>query len=868
MKNLKSITILSLILFICVFALCFNAFNVPVTKTLADSDYSVYNGGIALKDDVNAGVNVTYNRTQGRDQTYGTIYATFGFKLSDVIDASADGNYDGLLIKMANYSDRNVKFVTYLISEDKIGRFATTTAQTYKTFVTDSGVNLADSENGIKWQGSYYIFSAGAVGTYNLDFTDVKSGRPNMNTVSEVVFGLRMDEALNEGVGLTVGSIAAYKQDSDAIGGYSVKMLFKADETTISDDPTDTVSDVNVSDPLKGGKVYMKGCVNGSNAYYDEDADIVNAWALNYLNVSVKKHVITLNYQDENGVILKNPDTVSVYACREYTVTPTAFAGFEYLSANGELTGKATGDLSLTLKYRAVGTVTFYSLTVKYVDGNNKPLKTDDVMRFLSGVDYKIDIPEIRGYVFENANGGLEGTITEDTTVIVTYVKNATKWNVSEIEWDVSRSEDSLYIKGSLYGGIQFINNEQMILIDDDVSTYGRTILGLSKFSFSRAIDAVGGEFDGLLIRIENISDKDQKFSAYLLSGDKIARNFVSADARYEKFVDEKGNPINEWERGISLANNYYTFTPGASGTWNYDFSDLKTGKEDMSAADAFAIGLRQNDMAFTGRGILISSIAAYKYDESYENGYYVETLFNGRDLTVSKIAGDATADVNLVDTDLGRIVNTDLFNTNNTNAWVSEEYRDGLHERTLFNTSYEQRGYMIKLNCYDMDGDLLATRVDNYPSGEQYTVTPIEITNYRFVEADDDLTGTISNDIEINLYYDLVKYTVTVKFHNESGNKIREDWVCDVTAGEYLIVDPTENKDFAVDGYTYKKANNRVKFTVVRNTEVVLIFSRDSRDSGCGSSISAEITPVGCLVLFLAFVIVKNVKKKFSDRQ
>ena len=132
-------------------------------------------------------------------------------------------------------------------------------------------------------------------------------------------------------------------------------------------------------------------------------------------------------------------------------------------------------------------------------------------------------------------------------------------------------------------------------------------------------------------------------------------------------------------------------------------------------------------------------------------------------------------------------------------------------------------------------------------------------------MEADADLTGTINSDMEINLYYDLVKYTVTVKFHDEKGNPIREDWVSDVTAGEYLIVDPTENKDFIVDGYSYNKADNRVKFTVVRNTEIVLTFSKDS---GCGSSVSAANATGICLIIAAAFIAVKKSKAKFSDKK
>lgn len=837
--------------------------GVEIVET--ETEYVIHGNGIALTDDVNAGVSVTYNTTKERDQTYGVNYATFGFKLSEAIDASADGNYDGLLVKMANFSNNDIKFVNYLVAEGKIGRPASANEKVFKTFITDNGENLASNEEGIKWNGSYYLFTGGSVGTFNLDFADITSGRSNMNAVSEVVFGLRMDETLYEGAGFTISTIAAYKQDENAEGGYSVKVLYNANTKSVSTEKGNTMADINLANVAKGKTVYMKGCVNSSNTYHTENVEEINAWAMGYLNVSVKKYNITLNFEDENGVLLKNPETVSVYAGRKYVINPSPVTGFEYVSADGELTGKANGDLSLLLKYHATGEVTTYTLTVKYQDEQNNTLKADTVSTFLSGVNYTVAIPEIRGHEYDSVNGNLEGAITENTTVALVYKKLATKWNVSEVEWDVSQSEDSLYVKGSLYGGIQFMNNSQMTLIPDDPATYGKTILGLTKFNFSRAINAINGEFDGLLIRIENVSDKDLKFSAYMLNGEKIARNFVTADSRYEMFVNENGAPLHELDKGIAVANSYYTFTAGASGTWNYEFANLQTGKAEMYAADAFAIGLRQGDTAFMGKGIVISSICAYKYDESYENGYYVETLFNARDLSVTKEAGVETADVNLVDTDLGRIVNTNIYNTNNTNAYVAEEYRENLHEITLYNTSFEQRGYMVKINCLDKAGDVLRSQIKNYQTGEEYTITPEEIPNYQFVEADTELTGTVNSDMEINLYYDLAKYKITIKFVDENGNTIREDWVKDVQAGEYLVVDPTEEAEFTVQGYTYVSANNRVKFTVVRDTEIVLTFASEVSESGCVGNVYTGSMIVSFLALALTLIVIKNTKYKFS---
>lgn len=860
MKRSKIITVLTYIMTLCALAFCFTIVNPINAKATTNTEYTIYSSGIALTDNVDAGLSVTYNTTAGRDQTYSTTYGAFAFKFSETIDASADGDYDGLLIKMANKSVSKIKFVNYLVSEGKIGRCASSTDKEYKTFIDDTGANLATDDKGVEWKGSYYFLTEKTEGTFNLDFSDIKSGRPDMNSVSEIVFGLRMDEALNEGVGFTIGTIAAYKKDDSATGGYSVKVLFDANQMTVSTDQTVTTADINLADMSKGKTVYFKGVANGSNQFITENADTINEWAMGYLNVSIASYLVTMHCEDANGVVLQNPTAIKVYAGRQYTLTAPTFSSFEYVSADKGLTGVANSNTDVLIKYNATSEVTVYTLTVKYVDASNNTIKTDLVKKYLSGVDYVVETPEIRGYVYKSVLGGLEGTISANTTVTLSYDKIPTNWDVTEVEWAVSDSEDSLYIKGSLFGGVQFMNNAQMALIADDQMTHGRTILGLTKFNFSRDINAINGDWDGLLIKIENISDKPLKFSGYLLNGDLIARNFISSDNRYEKFVENSGFPLNEMEKGIQVASTYYTFSAGASGTWNYEFSELKTGKENMTEADAFAIGLRQGETAYMGKGIVISSIAAYKADDSYPNGYYVETLFNARDLSVTSQEGDTSADLNLTDTDLGRIVNTNIYCTNNTNSFVAEEYRENLHQTVLYNTSFEQRGYVVKVNHLDSAGDLLKTDIYNYAPNSEYTFTPASIPNFVFDFADEELSGIVSSDMEINLYYKLAKYTVTVRFVDEEDNEIKADWVKEIEAGEYLVCDPNTKAEFTVEGYTYKSTNGRLKFTVVRDTTIVLTFTKNS---GCSSNLSSTLgISLFALSVVAVVLVVKNKKK------
>lgn len=528
------------------------------------------------------------------------------------------------------------------------------------------------------------------------------------------------------------------------------------------------------------------------------------------------------------------------------------FIGEEYLD---ELKPKAKANISMFLED--------YSLTVRYEDEDGNNIQTALIEKHGLGDSYEITPPEIEGYTYKSASTALTGTISDDTIITLVYESDGSEpeTGVTEVEYEVT--ESGLMIKDSLLGGVSMQTIEGMELIPDDKNTYGNTILAMVRFNLSQMVDGTeASAWDGLLIRMKNTAGIPLKFNVHTLSNGQVGRNYVSSDVRAEVFIDEKGENLADTGLGITTASGYPTISANASGTWNYKFDDLKHNRPDMNAIEAILFGLRMGDKTFDGYGLVIGSIAVYKEDASAADGYTVKTLFNAKDLVISEDETDATAGLNLANTDLGTVVTTDCPAINNTGTFVAEEYREMLHEKILAGLNIQQQGCEIRVNFLDKDGDAIASSVNlNVPLNETYTITPKEIAGYVYDSSDLPLTGTVTGNMEVNLTYKLQEFTITISFQDESGKKIKDDVTKIASMQEYVTIDIEELG--AIDGYTFKECKGKLNFTVMRDETVVLVYSKNAPDVNIGLIVGCIVGGLAVVGAAVAGVVIVKKKRK-----
>ncbi|WP_125764678.1 MucBP domain-containing protein [Levilactobacillus mulengensis] len=132
---------------------------------------------------------------------------------------------------------------------------------------------------------------------------------------------------------------------------------------------------------------------------------------------------VTVNYVDESGQKLADPETLTGLIGEGYTAPTKEFAGYELT----ETPANATGTFSDTPQ-----TVTFVykeatsSVTVHYQDEAGATIQADTVASGQVGTAYDIAHPDITGYTYKETQGDAQGTYTDTPTeVTFVYTKNA-----------------------------------------------------------------------------------------------------------------------------------------------------------------------------------------------------------------------------------------------------------------------------------------------------------------------------------------------------------------------------------------------------------------------------------------------------------
>lgn len=152
-------------------------------------------------------------------------------------------------------------------------------------------------------------------------------------------------------------------------------------------------------------------------SFNDSNNGIVILLVTPYIQADAAKDV-TVNYVDETGKALTDPDTLTGFVGEDYTATPKDFAGYTLTTTPANATGKFSDTAqTVTFVYKeAVSTV-----TVHYQDDQGTTIKPDDTETGKVGDAYAIDHPVISGYTYKETVGDATGTYT-DTPTEVTFI--------------------------------------------------------------------------------------------------------------------------------------------------------------------------------------------------------------------------------------------------------------------------------------------------------------------------------------------------------------------------------------------------------------------------------------------------------------
>ena len=296
--------------------------------------------------------------------------------------------------------------------------------------------------------------------TYTKDATPVEQSTVTVNYVDED--GNTIKAATSQ----TLDNGSTYNVETPAIDGYTYKSADAALTGTVDGNKTITLTYTKNATPVEQSTVTVN--------YVDEDGNTIKAATsqtldngstytvetptidgytyksadaaltgtvdgnktitLTYTKDSTtpveNKANLTINYVDADGNTIKASSVTEYIVGQAYTVGQPEIAGYTYDHSTGDaIAGTiAYKGNTVTLVYTKNGSTTpteqTKTITVNYVDADGNTIKTATTTTYKVGDTYTVATPSIDGYTYKSADGKLSGTVTDDATITLTYVKN------------------------------------------------------------------------------------------------------------------------------------------------------------------------------------------------------------------------------------------------------------------------------------------------------------------------------------------------------------------------------------------------------------------------------------------------------------
>lgn len=339
------------------------------------------------------------------------------------------------------------------------------------------------------------------------------------------------------------------------------------------------------------------------------------------------------------------------------------------------------------------------------------------------------------------------------TLSIGTAVFFASAENTTEPLYQIYYKEDGSFAginaKASMYGAVWLGVKKDM--------TEMNNIFLMQTISFETPIDTA--ESTGLFIKLKS-PDRNLGFRFIMQDTDgNYWRTYNgSKNGRNDPFVSEDGTIGS-----LQMLSGQHKFTKTlGTGTWYIpwtgakDYAKATTVLPSGTKIQSVSFGLVLTNAGWWGGdGVAVGAVGTVKVNGA--NDVTATVLIDAANLTYTTNADDLTADVNLAKPANGK--------TFYSNFAVGSEIFDKTHETSVeatANSEFSRTDGKMTVRCVDgsgkelKEGSALTVKFDRETMTYGYFITAPVIEGYRYVSADKELSGSVSDAVsEITLVYE-----------------------------------------------------------------------------------------------------------------
>lgn len=420
--------------------------DTTITFTFKRAENAFSNYDVVYDDSGNfVGVNLKNSLSGGLAVNINNYNAAYGYALTTVELGELDPfESTGFLIKVKRLGLTGMSQVRMYL-EDQHGNFyrlftsADDRAQAGDSvLITPDGKVGSVTNDAANWRHAFQLSTDGTiyipwelVSTVKGEGIGTAEGNlpiPEGTVFTKFHFGRETRFETTVGKPIVIGTIGVvYANDYNVIADEVIDLA----KLTYTDDASDTTADVNLADYTKGKVVHMDRWLEGT---HDAGDPTLLPEIMELVDWTRMPPQIVLRFVDEAGNKIKADalaDAVYAPGGSVYDITPPEIAGYDFVSADKELSGVADNDFEITLTYKK----TVYTITLEFVDTNGVTIKESRTVQAEFGEYIELKADDIEGYIYVEATSGLSFTVMGAKTIRLTYQKDVEKGCSGAVSW-------------------------------------------------------------------------------------------------------------------------------------------------------------------------------------------------------------------------------------------------------------------------------------------------------------------------------------------------------------------------------------------------------------------------------------------------
>lgn len=540
----------------------------------------------------------------------------------------------------------------------------------------------------------------------------------------------------------------------------------------------------------------------------------------------IKVSYVTTRYLDENNGRVLHPSNIERYReGEEYSTIKEDIAGYTYTRVENDPSGIVEREDIIVTYYYKKNT----SVIVKYIDmlDNNKEISSTITINGLQGQDYATQKKEIEGYIFVDVIGKTEGNMEyEPITITYRYKKSAILTTIfidKNTGKTIIPNIETIYKEGDTYTAVAQ-NIPGYVLVESPDNTTG--IMGRENIERTFYYKKISG---GLVVNfVDRITN--ELLSQEVYAGNENDKIGLESKSFMGYILDEAPDfdevTLEETPKEVTY---YYR----------------KIGKIDVIGIDK-----ETGEVLYTGEKTGIEG-DSYKTIPKNIEGYELVTIpeneegiFDRNNTTViyeyKKKTGKVV--VKYIDKDTNEELDEDIIIKNKGEEYstIKKEFKNYnfvevvgeekgiVSESNLITYYYEKKIGKVEIIYEDVDGKELKREEMQDKVEKDYMVKIEDIPGYKLVEVLGEKEGKyIDGTIQVKLIFEKIddkpiekdKGTIVVKYLDEDGNKLKEDYEKIDFVGNEFYIELQEIDGYELTGDKYIRTifeNGQLVFEVV----------------------------------------------------